>query len=149
MAARGLAGSNPAPTNLIVTSRETNSVQDLKKKMIDLCQQRGLPYGIMIRKMDFPSTAPLDEARKMLAGAAPGGTAVSMPLYVYRLYPDGHEELIRGVRLRGLNARSLKDILAAGERQHDASITLKTERLSRCWDSVPVPPQCRWWRHRF
>jgi TldD protein len=38
-----------------------------------------------------------------------------MPLHVYRLYKDGHEELIRGVRLRGLNARSLKDILAAGD----------------------------------
>jgi TldD protein len=109
-----LSGSTPAPTNLIVTSRETNSVQDLKKKIIDLCQQRALPYGIIIRKMDFPSTAPLDEARKMLAGAGAGRTAVSMPLYVYKLYPDGREELIRGVRLRGLNARSLKDILAAG-----------------------------------
>ena len=39
---------------------------------------------------------------------------ISMPVYVYRLYPDGHEELVRGVRLRGVNARSLKDILAAG-----------------------------------
>ena len=96
-----LAGSTPAPTNLIVTARETNSLADLKKKMIDLCQQRGLPYGIIVRKMDFPSTAPLDEARKMLAGAGAGASAVSMPLHVYRLYTDGHEELIRGVRLRG------------------------------------------------
>jgi TldD protein len=109
-----LAGSTPAPTNLIVTSKETNSVQDLKKKIIDLCQQRGLAYGIIIRKMDFPSTAPLDEARKILAGAGAGRTAVSMPLHIYRLYTDGREELIRGVRLRGLNARSLKDIMAAG-----------------------------------
>ena len=109
-----LAGSAPAPTNLIITSTETNSVQDLKKKIIDLCQQRGLAYGMIIRKMDFPSTAPLDEARRMLAGAGAGRTAVSMPLYIYRLYTDGHEEMVRGVRLRGLNARSLKDILAAG-----------------------------------
>ena len=48
-------------------------------------------------------------------GAAGAGHPVSMPLHVYKLYPDGHEELIRGVRLRGLNARSLKDILAAGD----------------------------------
>jgi len=109
-----LAGSTPAPTNLIITSQETNSVQDLKKKIIDLCQQRGLTYGIIIRKMDFPSTAPLDEARRILASAGAGRTAVSMPLHVYKLYLDGHEEMIRGVRLRGLNARSLKDILAAG-----------------------------------
>jgi hypothetical protein len=64
--------------------------------------------------MDFPSTAPLDEARKILA-AAGSGRAVSMPLHVYKLYTDGHEQMIRGVRLRGLNARSLKDILAAGD----------------------------------
>ena len=51
----------------------------------------------------------------MLAAAGSAGHPVSMPLYVYRLYTDGHEELIRGVRLHGLNARSLKDILAAGD----------------------------------
>jgi hypothetical protein len=109
-----LGGGQPAPTNLIITAHETTSLPDMRKKIIDLCQQRGLPYGIIVRKMDFPSTAPLDEARKMLAGAGPGRAAVSMPLYVYRLYTDGHEEMIRGVRLRGLNARSLKDILFAG-----------------------------------
>ena len=30
------------------------------------------------------------------------------------MYPDGREELIRGVRFRGLNARSLRDIISAG-----------------------------------
>ena len=38
-----------------------------------------------------------------------------MPILVYRIYQDGHEELVRGLRFRGLNARSLKDILAAGD----------------------------------
>ncbi|MES1261937.1 MAG: metallopeptidase TldD-related protein [Acidobacteriota bacterium] len=109
-----LANSQPAPTNLIVTASETSSLPDIRKKMIDLCQQRGLAYAIVVRKMDFPSTAPLDEARKMLAGAGAGRSAVSQPLHIYKLFIDGHEELIRGVRLRGLNARSLKDILVAG-----------------------------------
>ncbi len=109
-----LAGSQPAPTNLIVTAKETSSLADIRKKMIDLCQQRGLTYAIVVKKMDFPSTAALDEARKMIAGAGAGRSAVSQPLYVYKLFLDGHEELIRGVRLRGLNARSLKDILVAG-----------------------------------
>ncbi|MDP9171266.1 MAG: metallopeptidase TldD-related protein [Acidobacteriota bacterium] len=112
-----LTGGGPIPTNLIIKARETSSLPDIRKKMIDLCQQRGIPYAIIVRKMDFPSTASIDEARKMLAGGASGGSTrpISQPLYVYRLYVDGHEELIRGVRLRGLNARSLKDILAAGD----------------------------------
>jgi predicted Zn-dependent protease len=107
-----MAGT-PVPTNLIVTARETAPLAELKQKMIDLCQQRGLAYGIVIRRMDFPSTATMEEARRNLA-ASGSGRPVSLPLHVYRLYTDGHEELIRGVRLRGLNARSLKDILAAG-----------------------------------
>lgn len=109
-----LGGSGPTPTNMIVTARETSPLSDLKQKMIDLCKQRDLAYSIVIRRMDFPSTAPLDEARKIIA-AAGTGHPVSVPLHIYKLYLDGHEELIRGVRLRGLNARSLKDILAAGD----------------------------------
>ena len=41
-----------------------------------------------------------------------GAHPVSLPILVYRLYPDGREQLVRGLRLR-LDARSLKDILAA------------------------------------
>jgi hypothetical protein len=109
-----LGGSGPTPTNLIVTAHETTPISDIKQKMIDLCKQRDLNYAIVIRRMDFPSTAPIDEARKIMASAG-AGHPVSIPLHIYKLYLDGHEELIRGVRLRGLNARSLKDILAAGD----------------------------------
>ena len=49
----------------------------------------------------------------MLARGGQGGPRVSAPILVYRIYPDGREELIRGMRLGGLNARSLKDIVAA------------------------------------
>lgn len=112
----GPGGEMAEPTNLIVKASETSTIADLRKSMMDLCQQRGLPYGIIIRKMDFPSSAPFEDARKLIMAAASGGSArpIALPVYVYRLYPDGHEELIRGVRLRGVNARSMKDILAAG-----------------------------------
>jgi TldD protein len=107
----------PIPTNLIIRATETSPIAELKKKLIDLCQQRGLPYGMIVRKMDFPSSASVDEARRLLASAGSGGAShpISIPLYAYRLYVDGHEELVRGERFRGINARSLKDILAAGD----------------------------------
>ena len=64
--------------------------------------------------MDFPSSAGLDEVRRLLAGQQ-GGRPVSLPILVYKVYLDGHEELVRGMRFRGFNVRSLKDILAAGD----------------------------------
>ena len=87
---------------------------ELKKKLIELTGTRGKPYGIIVRKMDFPSSAQTDEVRRMLAGSQGGGRPVSTPLLVYKVFPDGREELVRGLRFRGFNARSLKDILAAG-----------------------------------
>ena len=100
---RALLGSSPAPTNLIITTTEKSPLADMKQKLIDLCKQRSLAYGVIIRKLEFPSIG------------GPGGGNVAPPLYVYRIYVDGHEELIRGVRLRSVDARSLKDILLAGD----------------------------------
>ena len=122
---RGYSDSNghamlaglPTPTNLLITATEKTPVADLRKKLIDLIQQRGLEYGIVIRKLDFPSSASLDEARRLLAGGGGTGSAqpVPLPIYIYKLFADGREQMIRGVRLRGVNARSLKDILFAGD----------------------------------
>lgn len=100
---RALLGSSAAPTNLIITTTEKSSLSEMKRKLIDLCKQRSLPYGIVIRKLEFPSIG------------GPGGGSGAAPVYAYRVYPDGHEEMIRGVRLRGIDARSLKDILLAGD----------------------------------
>jgi hypothetical protein len=102
-------------SNLIVTSSITLPVSELKSKMLEMIAARSKPYGIIVRKMDFPSSASVDEARRLLSGSqSVGSRPVSLPLFVYRLYPDGHEELVRGVRFRGLNTRSFKDVIAAG-----------------------------------
>jgi TldD protein len=105
--------SNAAISNLFVSTTDAMPPADLKKKLLEMCQQRGKPYGIIVRKMDFPSSASLDEARRLFAGQQ-GGHPVSMPVLVYKVFPDGREELVRGLRFRGLSARSLKDIVAAG-----------------------------------
>ena len=56
----------------------------------------------------------MDEVRRLLAGQQ-GSRPVSLPILAYRVYVDGHEELVRGMRFRNFNVRSLKDILAAGD----------------------------------
>jgi hypothetical protein len=101
-------------SNLFVRASETVPVAELKKKLLELCAARGKPYGVIVRKMDFPSAASFEEIRRVLQSSQ-GGRPVSLPLLVYKVFPDGHEELVRGLRFRGMNARSLKDILAAGD----------------------------------
>ena len=103
-------------SNLVVTASQTSPVAELKKKLLEMIAARSKPYGIIVRKMDFPSSASVDEARRLISGGQSGGSRpVSIPLLVYRVYPDGHEEMVRGLRFRGFNTRSFRDIVAAGD----------------------------------
>ncbi|HYV64310.1 MAG TPA: metallopeptidase TldD-related protein [Bryobacteraceae bacterium] len=102
--------------NLFVKSSETASMADLKKRLIDLTKMRGKPYGMLVRKLDYPYSATASELQSLAqASSQSGGSArpVSPPLLIYRVYPDGREELVRGLRFRGLTSRTLRDVLAA------------------------------------
>jgi PmbA/TldA metallopeptidase C-terminal domain len=114
----GYGANGAAFGNLFVSASEASPLAELKKKMMEICRTRNKPYGIIIRKMDFPSSASFEELRRLLSGSASsGGSArpVSIPILAYRVYQDGREELVRGLRFRGFNARSFKDILAASD----------------------------------
>ena len=104
-------------TNMIVESNEAVAHAELKGKLIDMLKQRDRPFGIIVRKMDFPSTGSGAEIRRLISGSARSGGSrpVSLPLRVYRVYQDGKEEMVRGLHFRALNVRSLKDIVAAGD----------------------------------
>lgn len=109
--------ATPSLSNLFVSASETTPAADLKKRLIDLCQKRGKPYGILIRKLDFPSSAAPDEYRRIAMAAGSGGHVVSMPILAYKVFPDGREQLVRGLRFRGFAGKSLKDILTVGDDQ--------------------------------
>jgi TldD protein len=107
-----------AISNLFVKAAEAKPAAQLRAQLIELCKQQNKPYGIVIRKLDYPASGSFREMQNIFAGAAQGGGGsrpVSPPLLAYRLYPDGREELVRGLRFRGLNSRALRDILAASQ----------------------------------
>jgi predicted Zn-dependent protease len=111
----------PGFGNMFVRASQTMPAGDMKKKLIELCQQRNKPYGMLVRKIDYPSSASVDEFRRLATAAAQSGASsrlVSEPLLLYRIYPDGREELVRNVRFRGVSTRSLKDIIAASDENY-------------------------------
>jgi hypothetical protein len=81
-----------------------------------MCKERDKPYGLLIRKLDFPFSGGVAEIQTLQTGSANSGGSVrpvSPPILMYRVHLDGREELIRGMRFRGVSSRSLRDILAA------------------------------------
>jgi len=104
--------------NLFVHASTTAPLTELRQKLIALVKERQKPYGILVRSIDFPTSANAGELKEMLTAmtrSGGGSRPVPLPVQLYRVYPDGHEELIRGVRFRGLSTRSFRDILAASD----------------------------------
>jgi TldD protein len=87
--------AGPSLGNLIVTSAQPLSNEELKKKLIDLCQQRDLPYCYRVETF---------------------GPALT-PRLLYKVWTkDGHEELVRGGTFGDLDVRALRSgLIAAGD----------------------------------
>lgn len=112
--------SGTAISNLFVKTEQSVSTKELRAKLLDIVKAANRNYGIVIKKLDFPSTASVDQLQHMFNQLRQEGASrsINAPLVAYRLYPDGREELIRGVRFKDFSARNLKDIQAASNKPY-------------------------------
>jgi TldD protein len=100
------------PGNLFVTSDKTLSADDLKKELLRRAKDRGLDYALVVRRVGAGSGASLlDLAQAMASSQTPTQSVAE----IYKLYPDGHEELIRGVHMSDFSTDAFKDIAATGD----------------------------------
>jgi predicted Zn-dependent protease len=92
---RAGAGTYPAPNLgvLLLKSKEAQSPEELKKRVIQMITDQGKPYGYRVETL------------------GPGNS----PRLLYRIYPDGREELVRGAVFSELDVRALRsDLIAVG-----------------------------------
>jgi hypothetical protein len=114
----GYGASRAAIANLFVKASQTTPLEDLKKRMMQMVQERNKPYGLLVRKLNYPFSGTTSDFRTLAqASQQSGGSArpFSPPVLIYRVYPGGREELVRGMRFRGVSTRALRDILAASQ----------------------------------
>jgi predicted Zn-dependent protease len=92
--------------NLIVEAAEPVSRESLKRKLLDLVKQQGKPFGLFFEDIQggFTNT-----------GRSQPNAFNVLPILVYRVYPDGREELVRGVDLIGTPLTTFSKIVAADD----------------------------------
>ena len=103
--------------NLFVHADETVPEAQMKAKLIESVKAAGLKYGMLIRKIDFPSTANFEELQTMARDLQKNGVArtLNTPILAYRVYPDGREELVRALHFNEFSAKDLRDVRAASD----------------------------------
>ena len=112
--ARGTVQSAPKgrPTNLIVTSEQTMSYDELKEQLIQYCKDSDLQYGIIVKRLKDKN---LEMERTFDYSYFMSGQSeekeLTPPLEVYKVWvEDGREEPIRGVEFEAVTVKTLKDI---------------------------------------
>lgn len=90
---RAAPGSLPAPSLgvLLLKSADAQSPDELRKKIIQMTKDSGNPYAYRVHTL------------------GPGNS----PRLLYRVYADGHEELVRGAVFNELDVRALRSNLVA------------------------------------
>lgn len=98
---RGIAASTGnmrelgvAPSNLFVSSNQTSTPEELRKRLVESAKSQGYAYGIVVRRLS-------------------GKTAT----LAYRIYADGHEELVRNADVSELTSASFKHISAVSDQR--------------------------------
>jgi hypothetical protein len=97
-------------SNLIVTTSQQTNDADMKKKLIELCKEVGLDYGLIIRKINNPYFK--QSLRESTDPSSPMRLFMTEPILAYKLFLNGKEELVRGMEFSGMTAQSFKDIVA-------------------------------------
>lgn len=114
-----LSDTRPLPSNLIFQAAGGLNQADLRKKFLDACKDDGHEWCLEVKRMDNPAISSIrQEDFSEFIGALAGGISSGerMPLTVYRVYvSDGHEEMVRGGHIEGLQLRSLRNILGIGD----------------------------------
>jgi predicted Zn-dependent protease len=114
-----------AATNLFVNAGKTLSLDELHKRLVELAVKRGNRYGIVVRRLS-------------------GRNAT----LAYRVYVDGHEELVRNAELSGMSVANFKDIVAVSDQrfvyteatpQRNASLSMVPQIASAPLESYVVP----------
>ena len=130
-------GWGPAPSNLFLTAEKSSTSDELRKELLRRAKDRGLDYGIVIRRLGGGSEASF--MRMAMRMAQQGGQSASSLAEVYKLFPDGHEELVQGVELADMTPAAFRDIVAVGINP-SSTLTNSFPASAPCsrWASPPV-----------
>ena len=117
--ARSFAGGLPgltetAPAPGVVEYKDTKAIKisALKKELLDRAKDDGYDFGLVVRSLD--NGAPPEDAGFSIQDLLANGKMI-IPALIYKVYADGHEELVRGAEIGLPSIRDLREMIASKE----------------------------------
>ncbi len=108
----GLTENDPAPG--VVEYKDTKAIRlsAMKKGLLDRAKDDGYDFGLVVRALD--NGAPPEDAGFSIQDLLANGKMI-IPALIYKVYADGHEELVRGAEIGLPSIRDLREMIASKE----------------------------------
>jgi hypothetical protein len=94
-------------SNLIVEVEQSVSAEQLEQRLLDKLSEQGKPFGLIFDDIQGGFT---------LTGRTIPNAFNVLPILVYRIFPDGRRELVRGVDLIGTPLTAFSSVKLANDR---------------------------------
>lgn len=102
-------------SNLFITAEKGKTFEELKNKMLDMCKEQQVEYGLIVKHFDNPIFTGLDPAMSARLMQNPLGPPLTAPVLVYRVsVKDGKAQLVRGLSITELPLNDMKYISDVG-----------------------------------
>lgn len=105
-------------TNLFIKAQRGMARKALYDRLVAAAKAEGLKYGLVIKRFDDAAVtgAPEFTRRELVQMIKTVDPMLPPPAAVaYRVYPNGKQELVRGVQLTDVPIRAWKDVLAVSK----------------------------------
>jgi len=117
--ARSMAGALPgmgeaSPAGGVVEYKDAKGIRfvDMKKQLLERAKDDGYDFGLIVRGIQ--GSIPSEEAGFSLQSMLAGGKMI-IPALLYKVYRDGHEELVRGAEIGPPSIRDLREMISSKE----------------------------------
>lgn len=105
-------------TNLFINAKGGASRKALYQKLVAAAKAEGLKYGLVIKRFDDSAVtgAPEFSRRELVQMIKSTDPLLPPPAAIaYKVYPNGKQELVRGVQLVDVPIRAWKDVLGTSK----------------------------------
>jgi predicted Zn-dependent protease len=122
-------GGGVAPSVIQISSTNKKPMAQLKQDLMNAAKEEGLPFGYIVYgvtpgAVGGGASATLSALLSRQDQAEPTMFRLANPYSIFRLYPDGKEEPVRGAEFGSIHINSLRNILATSDDEtiHDFAI---------------------------
>jgi len=130
------------PGVLVIESKESNTMDELKSRLINICKDYGNSYGLIITRL--AATRPRDAAERYMqyyaSATGAGKPILSSPSVAYKVDVEtGKVELIRGLDFSSITLRILRDIVAVNQDKYVYNFMYRDDNGNEYPMSVMAP----------